>query len=205
MLRQQRDVLAPLAERRNRDVDDVESIVKIFPERAGADLREEVAVGGRHETHVRRDVAAVVSNALDFTGLDESQQQRLHPQAHFPDLVHEERAAVGHLEQAGAIAPRAREAAADVAEKFRFQEGFRNAGAIERDERRAAPPAPAVNEMRHDLLADAAFAGYEYLGVGRGRVPDVLEDGADGQTSADQLAVVLIHPYAPSRRRVPVD
>jgi hypothetical protein len=52
-------------------------------------------------------------DALNLAGLEEPQQERLHPQAHFAHFIHEDRAAVGHLKQAEAIAIGAGEAAAD--------------------------------------------------------------------------------------------
>src|SRR5262249_60908197 len=51
MLRQQRDVLAPLAQRRRADGNDVEAIVEVFAEPAGLDLLGEVLVRGGGQAH----------------------------------------------------------------------------------------------------------------------------------------------------------
>ena len=45
---QVRDVFAPLAQRRQLDLDDVEAVVEVASEPAGGDLRAQVAVGGRN-------------------------------------------------------------------------------------------------------------------------------------------------------------
>src|SRR5258706_358240 len=73
----------------------------------------------------------------DFAGLEESQQFRLQVQAHFADLVEEDRAVARGADQAGVVAVGAREGAAAVAEQLRFDQVPRDCGAIERDERLA--------------------------------------------------------------------
>ena len=55
--------------------------------------------------------------------------------SHLADFVEEQRAAVGALEQADAIAVGAREAAADVAEQLGFEQRLRNPDAVDRHQR----------------------------------------------------------------------
>ena len=130
-------------------------------------------------------MAAIGSDALNLTGLEEAQQERLHPQAHLADFVHEDRAAVGAFEPAALVAIGVGEAALHVAEQLRFEERIGEAGAIDGDERGAAAVAALVNESGDDFLADAAFAGDQHLGVGARGMLDFLFDRADGGTDAD--------------------
>ena len=78
------------------------------------------------------------ADRLDLARLEESQEQRLHPQAHLADFVEEQRAAVGHLQLAALVAVGAGEAALDVAEQLRLEQRLGEAGAVDRDERPAA-------------------------------------------------------------------
>ena len=69
------------------------------------------------------------------------------------------------------VAEGAGEAAARMAEEFRLEQGVRNAGAVDGDERRRVPRAARVYRARHHFLADARFSRQQDLGVGtRGRV-----------------------------------
>ena len=60
--------------------------------------------------------ALVRSDRLDFAGLEEPQQQRLHAQAHLADFVEEQRAACASCELSRLVAIGAGEAALDVPE-----------------------------------------------------------------------------------------
>ena len=119
------NVLAALAQRRHRDLDDVEPVVEVFAERALGDHVAQVAM--RRADHADVDVtrAAVGADALNFAGLEEPQQQALHAQRHLADFVEEHRAHVGRLELARLVAIGAGEAALHVTEQFRFEQRFR--------------------------------------------------------------------------------
>ena len=92
-----------------------------------------------------------------------------------------------------AIAIRAGEAAADVAEERRFEQRVGNAGAVDRDERRAGAAAAAMDQPRDHFLADAALAGDQDLRVGSGRVLDFGVDGANRRADADQIVAAVLH------------
>jgi hypothetical protein len=77
-----------------------------------------------------------------------------------------------------------------MAEQLRFQQRFRNTGAVEGDEGTAGPAAPGMDEAGGDLLADPAFAGNQYFRFSRAGVPDVLEDGPDSRASSKQTICV---------------
>ena len=81
---------------------------------------------------------ALGADLLDLAGLEEPQQQPLHPQRHLADFVEEDGAVVGHLELAGLVAVGAGEAALHVAEQLRLEQRLGDAGAIDRHERLGA-------------------------------------------------------------------
>jgi hypothetical protein len=129
------NVLAPLAERRHFNMDNVDSVEEVLAELTQLDQFTEVAVGRRHDAHVRGANSPLGADLLDFTGFQVTQQKSLHAQRHLADFVEEDRAVVGHLELAGFVPVGAREAALHMAEQLRFEQRFRNAGAVDGHER----------------------------------------------------------------------
>ena len=99
MLHQQRNVVAPLAQRRQLHRDDVQAVEQILAERAVRDHLREVAVGRGDDAHVDLDRVRV-ADALELALLQHAQQLRLQRRAHRPDFVEEERALVRLLEAA---------------------------------------------------------------------------------------------------------
>ena len=118
-------VLAALAERRDVDVDDVEAVEQVLAEGALADALPQVAVGGADHADVDPRHLPVGADRLDLAGLEEAEQQGLHPQRHLADFVEEDGAAVGHLQQARPVAMRVGEAALHVAEQLGFEQASR--------------------------------------------------------------------------------
>ena len=164
---------------------DVQPVVQVLAERLVGDVLDQAAMGRRDHADVDRRQLAIGTDALNLAGLEEPQQQRLHPQAHLPDFVHEDGAAVGGLEPAALVAVGVGEAALHVTEQLRFEQRVREAGAVDGDERAAAAAAALVNQPRDDFLADAALTGDEHLGIGARGVIDFFFDTPNGGTDAD--------------------
>src|SRR5690606_23157460 len=103
------------------------------------------------------------------------------------DLVEEERAAAGRLEEALAVAVGAGERAPGVAEQLALHQLRRERAAVEGDE--AAVPAAArlVDRARHQLLAGAALAGDQDHRVGgAGAVDDVVDRAHRGRATDER-------------------
>src|SRR5216117_4194925 len=183
---EQRDVLAPLGERRDGELDDAQAIVEVLAEAAGAYGALEVLVGGRDEAYVDPD-RQVAAHALELLLLDGAQELRLRLERHVAHLVEEERAAVGRLELP--LAPRdgARERALLVAEELALDQLLAERRAVHLDQRLRAPRAPVVERVRHQLLAGAARAADQHGDVGVGDLVDGLEEPAHGRALPDDL------------------
>ena len=135
---QRRDVFAALAQRRHVNVNDAQPVEQVLAELARGDALGQVAVRRRDDADVHVMRAPIVrADRLDFAVLEEAQQQRLHAQAHLPDFVEEERAAVRELQLAELVAVGAGEAALDVAEQLGLEERLGQPGAVDGDERTA--------------------------------------------------------------------
>ncbi len=70
---EERDVLAPLPERRDGDVEDREAEVEVLAERALSDEALEIAVGRGDEAHVHRPVRGL-ADATRGAGLEQAQE-----------------------------------------------------------------------------------------------------------------------------------
>ena len=147
VLDQRWNVLAALAQRRHRQVDDVEAVEQILAERPLRDHVAQVAVGRGDDAHVDPARDAVGADLLHLAGFHEPEQQPLHAQGHLADFVEEDAAAVGHLELALLVAIGAREASLHVTEELRFEQRFRKAGTVDGDHRRGWP-AGCADESR---------------------------------------------------------
>ena len=104
----------------------------------------------------------------------------LHVRAQLAQLVQEDGAAVGLLEQAGARGLRAGEGAALVAEQLGLQEGIGDRRAVDRQETSGPAGAGVVDGARHELLARAALAQDHHARVDGGRLADLVEQPEDG-------------------------
>src|SRR5690606_1006727 len=99
------------------------------------------------------------ADAHELALLEHAQQLRLRSARHLADLVEEERAAVGELEEAFALADRAGERALLVAEQLGLEQRLRHRGDVGGDERPVPARRQRVDAARYALLAGAALAG----------------------------------------------
>src|SRR6185503_15062891 len=101
MLEQQRDVLAPLAQRRQQDVDCVDAVEEIGPEYVciRQTLRREI---GRADEAYVDGFGFVRANRRHFPPLERGEQLALQMERHVADLVEKQRAARDCAEEADA-------------------------------------------------------------------------------------------------------
>ena len=201
VLDEDRNVVAPLAERGHVDGHHVQAIEEIVAERPLAHGHPEIDVGRREHAHVdgNRPHAA---DAFHLALLEHTEQPRLQIEAERADLVEEDGATVRQLELAELARVRAGEGAALVAEELRFDERVGDGRHVDGDERLIAPGTPPVDRPRHQLLAGAALARDEH-GRGRlGQLRDELINAHHFGVAPDQpLEGVGALPSAGSERR----
>ena len=88
MARHQRNVLAPIAQRRNLDRHHAQPIIQILAESAGADLAAELAIRGSNDADIDLD-AARPSYPLKGLLLQDAHDLALGFERHVGDLVEE--------------------------------------------------------------------------------------------------------------------
>ncbi len=190
---EQRDVLAPFAQRRHGDREDVEPVEKVRPELAGSRAAAEVAVRCRDQPHVGAQRARA-ANTLELLLLEHAQELRLRLERELADLVEEDAAAVGELEPPAPLLGRAGEGALLVAEELALDQLARQRRAVHRHERPLAARAAVVDRARDELLAGAGLAEDQHRAVGGRDQRQLIEQLREVQRPAHDLAEVVPGP-----------
>ena len=151
-----RHVLRPLAQRRHHDADDVEAIQQIFAKPPRVRFVAQRTIRGRDDPGIDAP-RQVFADAARLAVLDDAQQLRLSARRQLADLVEEQRAAIGFLEQPGAFGQRAGEGAARVAEELGLEQFVGERGAVDGAEPAMTPRPMLMQRPRDQLLAAAAL------------------------------------------------
>ncbi|MNO76393.1 hypothetical protein D3C76_674650 [compost metagenome] len=154
----QRQPVAALAQRRQLEAGAAEAEVQVFAKFTGHHQRRQVAVAGTDHLDVHAFPARGAQRRHFALG-QHAQQAGLQAERHVSDLVEEQGAAVGLLQQpAHTLAGSPGEGAGDIAEQLALDQAFRNRRTVQRHERLVAAGAGFVQLAGEDLLAGAGFA-----------------------------------------------
>ena len=185
------EVARALAEGPKDDLVARDPVVEVAPELTAVHQRREVPVRGRDDAQVHAPHRGL-PEPPDLPLLQDPEELPLQRRGEVPDLVEEERAARGFLDEAAPVAVRARERAPRVPEELRFRERRRKRREVHGDEGSAAPR-QTVRLARDDLLSRSALAAHEERETRRGDPGDLVEDGPAGRVLRDDRG-------APARR-----
>ena len=120
-------------------------------------------------------------------------------QRHLSHFVEQDGAGIGHLEFSGLGHVRPGKGAADVAEKFAFQQVLGKRGTIHGHERPFAARALEVNEPRDEFLARAAFRFNQHVGAGARYLARLFKEARKGRRAAHKLSSGPIRVFCASR------
>ena len=151
------EVVEALAEGGRFEADDVEAVEEVFAEGAAIDFDVEVAVCGGDDAEVDGSVVGF-ADASECAFLECAEEFGLVGEGELADLVEEECAVVGELEESGVGLVGAGEGAFGVAEDFGFEEWFGDRGAVDGDEAGVVAVAGLVEGAGDELFAGAALA-----------------------------------------------
>ena len=193
---QLRDVLAPLVERGQRDLDHLEAEVEVLAEAPLIHHGLQIDVGGPNHAHVH-PVVSLLADATHAPVVEHLQELGLHLRRHVPDLVEEQRAAVGDLEEAGLVRHRAGEGALRVPEELGLEYVARQRAAVEVDELLVRPLAHVVQGPREGRLACPGGPGDEHRRVDPRHPPNLVDDRAHRRALALEQGVLAIVHAAP--------
>src|SRR5215831_8845046 len=133
-------------------------MVKIATKTAGANLLFQIAIGGRQHANVNADLLAA-SQPVVGKSVKGAQQLGLDLDIKIANLVQEQGAFIGQLEEAGLHGVSSAEGAFFVAEKLAFHQMFGNGGAVHIDPRLVAAMGMVMDEAGDHLLTCAGLAG----------------------------------------------
>src|SRR3984957_13386424 len=161
------NIFLALAEGRDPQRNNIETVVKIVAEAAAFNFGFEVAIRSGNDARVNAN-SQCTADTLEALLLDEPQKLGLQRGSEIGNLVEKDGAAVGSFETSGLFLDRTGESPAHVAEEFTFEQMFGERSAIDDDEGTVGAAAPAVDFAGEDVFAGAAFAGEENGGVAGG-------------------------------------
>src|SRR5262249_21375128 len=126
--------------------------------------------------------------AHERSRLEHAEQFDLQLHRHLGDLVQEDRAAVGALEESLVLPICAREAATLVAEELALDELRSDGAAIERQERRLTATAQLVDRRRREPLARAVLAHQQRRSRCRRHAAQLIVEHLHSLRAAENLA-----------------
>lgn len=184
---------APLLQGRQLQVNDGQAVVEVPAEAALFAALLHILVSGGEEAHVNLPPRAADGGDLFF--LDDAQQHLLHIGRDVADLVEEDGAAFGGLEDADAVFVGTGEAPFFEAEEPRFEQIVAQRGAVDRLEGHVPARRMAVDKTGQVLLTGTAFPQDEHGRVhSRGHPFRLRVDGLQALREAEALLM--------SRRRI---
>src|SRR5690606_39887630 len=95
VLRQERNVLTPLSQRRHREWHYVEAIEEVFAELPVLEGLARISIGRRDEPDIHHSIDALAAHPPDQTVLNDTQKLRLDWERHLGELVEETRCPTG--------------------------------------------------------------------------------------------------------------
>src|SRR5512141_1092900 len=158
VIRQDRNVLDAVAQRWQRDREDVQTEIEVFPEVFATNRFAWISIRRGNKPNVDDRVLVLAPDATQHAILHDAQQLRLKWERHFRQLVQEERAAVGHLEQTDLFSVRPCECALAMPEHLGLEQMLRERSAVERHECLVRSATVPVNELGNQLLTCSALS-----------------------------------------------
>jgi hypothetical protein len=201
-LGKEQDVASEVAQRGQVEREHGQPMVEVLAEAPGADRRLEIRVGGADQPDVG-GLRAGAAQAADGAVLDGGEELGLGGLREERDLVEEEHAAVGGLEEATLGAAGIGEGALLEAEELGLEEGLRDGGAVDVDEGGAAAGAVAMEQAGDQALAGAGLALEEDRREALpGALPveqpaQLVPDHLDGRALTEQFDQLVHDPCRP--------
>ncbi|MNV62085.1 hypothetical protein D3C71_1546150 [compost metagenome] len=170
---QLRQVLAPLAQRRNHDLDDIETVVQVLAKASLRHIGRQVTVRGADDADID-SLFLLTTQRADFALLNRSQQFGLHGQRQFADLIEKQGAAMRGLKKTFPVLGCPGVGAFFGAKEFSFQQRFRDGAAVDCHHRARGALAVGVQGLGDQFLAGTGFATHQNGRHAAGHLGDAL-------------------------------
>ena len=142
----------------------------------------------------------LAADSPDDAVLHHAQQLCLQRERHLGQLVEEERAVVGDLEQSDLVAIGAGERPLLVTEHLRLEQMFRHGGAVQWHEWGLRPAAVSMNELGDELFPGAALSHEHDRRIGHGDLSRQIDHAAECRRRAKQSHTIAIAVLLEQRR-----
>src|SRR5262245_1523953 len=184
---EQRNVFCALAQRGHAEGDRVDAEVQILAQLAVPQRGVQVDVGRADQTEADAD-DAVAANRPVLAFLQHTEELGLQVRRHLADLVEEQRAPLGHLEEPFLVGLGARKGTLLVPEQFGLDQVLRNGRTVYLDEGALGPLGVVVDRVGDQLLAGAVLPLNQDIGVAAGYAFHQLEHLVHLLALADDVA-----------------
>ncbi len=174
MVGQQDDVAPPLAQRRQVERKDVQTVKKVGPEPSRGEILLEVAIRCGDDPDIDADHAGGAER-LELLFLEHPEQFGLGRRGEFPDLVEKNRPPVRLLETASPLVDGAGKGPPLVAEKFALDQRVGNGRAVDLDKRPLEAGAVFVDRAGNQFLARPRLPDDQYRRIRIGHLGNHAE------------------------------
>ena len=183
-----RNIVAAIAQRRQRDGDHVDAIEEVGAKTAAGDFLVEQAIGGADHAGVQL-LFFVIADAREMSVLQNVQQLGLQAGIYLGDFVEKQRAALRHFDASGLGGMRAGEGALLESKELAFDQRSGNGGAIYLNKGTLTPRRTLVDKAGEDFLARAALTQNQNGNIQAGGALDPLPNRLHGlrRTKIDVL------------------
>ena len=172
---QRHNVFLAFAQRWQGDVHGVYAVKQVLAKTAFTHQRLQIHIRGADQPDVHRDGLGA-TDPYNAAVLKHPQQLGLQVQRDVPDLIEEQRAAVGLLELADMVGMCIGECALHVAEQLALEESLSDGAGVDSHHWLAAAQAQGMYLAGQHVLAGAVFAGDQHRGIRRSNLVDGLAD-----------------------------
>ena len=169
----------------------MQAVVEVLAEPALLDHLPQIAVGRGDDAHVHLD-RLHAAEPHELALLHDAQQLRLGLGRDVPDLVEEDAALVGQIEEALLRIDRAGEGALDVPEERGLEQVRREVARVDRHERAVGARGVRVDRARDELLAGSALAGDQNRRPAGRSLDDQVEHLLHPRAAADDAGEALV-------------
>src|ERR1700719_4135438 len=186
MRNQGRNGLAAVAQRRQREEDNIQTVAEGDAKFTPIHHFHQVTVRRRYQPNVHL-VGMSSAQTLELLFLQDAQQLGLQCRGNIAHLVQEERALIGHFEATDLLRDGSGKGALLMAKQLAFQQIEGDGSAVQLYERTPAPQTDVVNRSRNQLFSGACFSMDQYGRIGRRHSLDLFKEGFQRTTLAYDL------------------
>ena len=188
---EQRNVLAALPQRRDRDGENSQAVVEVAAKLAVGNHLFQVAIRGRDEAHVDRNRARA-AQPFEFFFLQSAQELGLKFGRKVAHFVEKQSALMSQFQPSDFLGDRTGKGASFMAKQLAFEQAGGDRGTVQLDESPFAARAEIVDRAGNQVFSGAGFAQDQNRDVGGGDRFHLLQDSPQDRTITDNVLEAVL-------------